>query len=219
MKQVFKSSEVSKYFSVSLMTIDRWIQKGDLPAYETAGGHYRIMRKDLVAFCLENGRPIPDELITKEEKYRVLVVDDNTTIVEAVRRIVQTIDTNVEIATAYNAFDAGVQLGTFKPHLVVLDLKMPGADGDVICEKIKRTEELKKTKIIVLTGYPDEGKKLLEMGADCLFEKGAGFDIYDFRKKVVEMLGMKYQRVIPRYHKVPHEIRKEIMRETEGKIV
>lgn len=218
MKQVFRSSEVSKFFHVSLMAVDRWIRNGYLPAYETAGGHYRVMRKDLVAFCRKKGRPLPDELITKEEKYRVLVVDDNASIVEAVRRVVQEIDTNIEVALAYNAFDAGVQLGTFKPHLVVLDVRMPGANGDVICKKIKQSEEFKNTKIIVFTGYPEDGKKLLELGADCLFEKGGGFDIYDLRKKVVEMLGIKYQRVIPRYHKVPHKIRQEIMKEAGNEV-
>ena len=36
---------------------------------------------------------------------------------------------------------------------------------------IQKDKKLKKSKILVCTGYPKEGKKLLELGANAVIEK------------------------------------------------
>ena len=53
-----------------------------------------------------------------------------------------------------------------KPHLIILDLMLPGKDGLEICRDLKR--EKIKTPIIMLTARDDEIDRVLglEMGAD-----------------------------------------------------
>jgi two-component system phosphate regulon response regulator PhoB/two-component system alkaline phosphatase synthesis response regulator PhoP len=55
-----------------------------------------------------------------------------------------------------------------KPHLVLLDLMLPGTDGLEVCRHIRRTEGLAGIPIIMLTARGDESDKVvgLELGAD-----------------------------------------------------
>ena len=55
-----------------------------------------------------------------------------------------------------------------KPHLILLDLMLPGTDGLEVCRHIRRNEGLAGIPIIMLTARGDEADKIvgLELGAD-----------------------------------------------------
>jgi CheY-like chemotaxis protein len=195
MKEYFKTSEVSKMFDVTNVAVIDWIRKGLLPAYETGGGHYRILGSDLVKFAGKQNRPFPKELVS--EKYRILIADDDLDMVKAIKAVLANLGVDIEIEDAYNGFEAGIKTTQFRPHLVILDVIMPGADGSKVCEIIKKNEQLKDTKILVFTGYPLEGEKLLKLGADKVIEKTGPESSPDiFRREVCKLLDVKYTKVI-----------------------
>jgi DNA-binding response OmpR family regulator len=55
-----------------------------------------------------------------------------------------------------------------KPHLILLDLMLPGTDGLEVCRHIRRSADLAGIPIIMLTARGDESDKVvgLELGAD-----------------------------------------------------
>ncbi len=59
-----------------------------------------------------------------------------------------------------------------KPDIVLMDLKMPGIDGDEVLKLLKSMEP--SPQIIFVTAYDDGGKtkaRLLKMGAYAYFDK------------------------------------------------
>jgi len=62
---------------------------------------------------------------------------------------------------------------SFSPHVVILDVKLPGIDGYEVCRRIKEKEETKNIKIVVVTAYdsPQDRNNALESGADVYFSK------------------------------------------------
>lgn len=68
---------------------------------------------------------------------------------------------------------SGLELVTYhKPDVVLVDLKLPGMDGDEILQAIKK--DYPATKVIVITAYNDGGKtrdRLLALGAFAHFDK------------------------------------------------
>ena len=195
MKQEFKTSDVAKLYNISIMAVNKWIKSGKLPAYETGGGHYRIMRNDLIEFVKRTGKALPKEL--ESDKYRILIADDEQGVIESVKVMLEDLGVELEIETASDGFEAGMKVIRFQPHLVILDAIMPGSDGDRVVKLIKENEELKNIKILVFTAYPGEGQKLVKLGADSAIEKTSKeSEPEPFRKEVCRLLGVKFTKVL-----------------------
>ncbi|MDH5508071.1 MAG: response regulator transcription factor [Anaerolineae bacterium] len=93
----------------------------------------------------------------------ILVVDDETTIREVVRRYLERDGFNVvEAADGYAALDA---VKDYSPDLIILDLMLPGIDGLSIARQIHSQH---RTPIIMLTakGEPSDRVRGLDLGAD-----------------------------------------------------
>lgn len=166
-KSVFTTFEAAKLCHVSPLSIINWVNAGRLPAFRTPGGHRRIRREDLVRFMRDNGIPIPEELRDGSGRHRVLVVDDESSIREVVAEHLGARPRGYEVATAADGFEAGRLVATFRPDVVLLDLRMPGLDGFQVCRSIKADPETASTVVIAMTGYhtPEMEARILECGA------------------------------------------------------
>lgn len=172
-KSVFTTFETAKLCHVSPLSIINWVNAGRLPAFRTPGGHRRIRREDLIRFMQENGIPLADELKEGSGRPKVLVVDDEAPIREVMSEHLSTRSRPYEVLTAADGFEAGRLVATYRPEVVLLDLKMPGLDGFQICRTIKADPESSKTTIIAMTGYhsPETEARILECGAIRCFSK------------------------------------------------
>ncbi len=108
---------------------------------------------------------------------RILVVDDD----EDVRRgLAFALGTGRgwEVRTAADGFEAGYQVARFRPHLVLLDLAMPGMDGFTVCRRLRELSEGRDLRIVILTGYGSRGngERSLIYGADLFLRKPVDLD-------------------------------------------
>lgn len=168
-KSVLTTFEAAKLCNVSYNTIKNWIKRDLLSAYRTAGGHLRIRREELERFCREHSIPISD--YGRALAKRVLVVDDEESIREALVEALAQFPEKLEVHTASDGFEAGAMLESLKPDLIILDIVMPGLDGFKVCQRVRKSPSTKHAGILVLTGFPSDQniQRITEMGADnCL---------------------------------------------------
>src|ERR1700742_5078029 len=94
---------------------------------------------------------------------RVLVVEDERTIAEAVAARLRAETFTVEIA--YDGPAAIKAAAAFRPDLVVLDVMLPGFDGLEVCRRIQAERPV---AVLMLTARDDETDMLvgLAVGAD-----------------------------------------------------
>ena len=172
-KPVFTTFETAKLCHVSPLSIINWVNAGRLPAFRTPGGHRRIRREDLIRFMRDTGIPLPDELREGSGRPKVLVVDDEVSIREVLAEHLTTRSTPYEASTASDGFEAGRLMATFRPDVVLLDLRMPGLDGFQVCRTIKADPETSSTIVVAMTGYfsPETESRILECGAVRCFAK------------------------------------------------
>lgn len=92
---------------------------------------------------------------------RIMVVDDEidtVTLLDAILEI-----NGFESITFTSAKEALEELNHGKlPDLLLLDMRMPEISGPDFCEKVRKTEKLKKLKIVFFTASSDLDKSLLE---------------------------------------------------------
>jgi len=110
-------------------------------------------------------------------KKTILLVDDHETILELYQFYLQTSlnEKDYEIATARNGLEVLKRLEEKKPHLVVLDIMMPGMDGIAVCEAIKKNPKWTDVKVVVLSALDtiDVQEKLRLLGVTHYFAKPA----------------------------------------------
>ena len=73
--------------------------------------------------------------MTIERKKRILVVDDDLSIISFLREI---LETEYVLRTATSGEEALDSLSSFQPDIVLLDVMMPGINGYETCRKIKK---------------------------------------------------------------------------------
>lgn len=130
------SYQVGALLQVNPSSVNKWVKDGRIPAFRTPGGHRRIRAADLVAFLTEHKMPIPQSL-TGAARRRVLIVESDARHLESLERAAKTLSEQIEVLCVNNGVDAMVQVGAFRPHLVVLDAQMPHFDSFEVCRRLK----------------------------------------------------------------------------------
>jgi len=82
---------------------------------------------------------------------RVLVVDDEHIVIEAVSHIIKQYFPEVELQIAYNGREALIRFDQFRPQVVMTDIKMPGITGIDLIERIRKIDS--HVKIIIVTAH------------------------------------------------------------------
>lgn len=103
----------------------------------------------------------------------ILVVDDEEVIRRMIARALKRVAPDAQMAEASSGFQAGYKLIELHPHLIVLDLNLPGVDGFQVCQFIKSDPQFDGTKVLAVTGLGiDEARtKILAAGADDFLAK------------------------------------------------
>ncbi len=80
---------------------------------------------------------------------KILIVDDDPDLVEAVTMILRS--KRFEVAAAYNGKEGIEKVKTERPDLVVLDVMMPEKDGYTVCKELKSDPQWSHIPILLLT--------------------------------------------------------------------
>jgi DNA-binding response OmpR family regulator len=94
---------------------------------------------------------------------RVLVVDDDETVRDVVRRYLELAGFTVDMAG--DGAEGLAKFAAHEPDLVVLDVMMPGINGLEVC---KRLRQVSQVPIVMLTALGEEENRIagLQLGAD-----------------------------------------------------
>lgn len=165
MKRYLSTTAVARLLGVAVGSVANWIDRGQLRAGRTPGGHRRVPIPELIAFLRRQKLPIPAELRAAAPK--VLFVDDEAEVVDLLAREVKEAHPECEPLKAHDGFAAGEIVGAERPEIVVLDIYMEGLDGLEVCRRIKAREETRHTVVIAITGHhsPEVQEQALEAGA------------------------------------------------------
>tara|TARA_Y100001956_G_C4107900_1_gene180894 strand:- start:466 stop:1212 length:747 start_codon:yes stop_codon:yes gene_type:complete len=107
------------------------------------------------------------DFIFAKENYliKVLIVDDHALVRMGIRHLLSDLSTMEVIAEAENGEQALGLIKLHKPHVVLLDMKMPGIDGWEVTRRLKKSHP--SIKIIVLTALSADPlpARILQLGA------------------------------------------------------
>ena len=104
--------------------------------------------------------------MTAGPRQRILLVDDEPDILEFLSYTL--LKEGFEVDTALDGSSALIKAGSFNPHLIILDLMMPGIDGIEVCRRIRSGGMSESVIICFLTARSDDISQVagLESGGD-----------------------------------------------------
>jgi signal transduction histidine kinase len=104
---------------------------------------------------------------------RVLVVDDNVDAAESTAAFLRL--EGHEVKAVHDGLQALASLKVFDPHVVVLDIGLPGLDGYAVARQLRERGDTNHVLLIALTGYgqKEDRARAAESGFDYHFVKPA----------------------------------------------
>ena len=114
---------------------------------------------------------------------RVLVVDDEAVILEAISMHLAEKIPNPIIKTADNGVKALLMVGFFKPRIIILDIKMPKLNGLEVASFLKEDDNTMNISIIAISGIDNKNfeEKAYGAGVDAFLHKPFNYDFYFYQ--------------------------------------
>jgi excisionase family DNA binding protein len=150
------TSYAAKLLGLSVATVQSLVEKGEIEAWKTLGGHRRIALKSINAYLAKNSPQLSRVDTDPKSRLRVLMVEDDEDTRELYRCQFEDWDLPVDCTWMPSALEAMMDIASMRPDLLITDLSMPGVDGIEMLKALKRNLQLADMQIVVISGLPPE---------------------------------------------------------------
>jgi len=116
---------------------------------------------------------IAGEIEAASRRRRIAAVDDDLLQLALLRKVLSRLGFDpVCVSTPIGAVHVIAQLD---PHLILLDINMPGLDGREVCKQLRKEERTKNVPVVFISGLGSDEIQaaVAECGGDGYVEKGA----------------------------------------------
>jgi DNA-binding response OmpR family regulator len=96
-------------------------------------------------------------------KKKVLVVDDEEDVAKALK--IRLKANGYDVVFALDSIQAFMMADEERPDLIILDIMIPGENGLIVAERLKRSTATHHIPIIFLTGIPGGEERAYQLGA------------------------------------------------------
>ena len=114
-----------------------------------------------------------------ERRSKILVVDDDPDIIEAVTTVLESME-EYDVRTARDGLECLQAVKEDPPDLLILDLLMPRMDGFSVVRELREKPDYRKLPIMILTSVREDASyRRYEL------ETGLAMDVQDYIEKPV----------------------------------
>ncbi len=100
---------------------------------------------------------------------KILIVDDDESILDAVCMVLE--DEGYEVEITMKGDETVETVHRVKPDVILLDVLMSGKDGREICKKLKSDPLTKAIPVIMISAHPSAKEGAMSCGADMFLAK------------------------------------------------
>lgn len=126
-------------------------------------------------------------------KHKILIIDDDTDILEALEIFFNEVGFNVFICE--NGEKVTEEAIRVSPDIMLLDLLLSGTDGGKITKALKSNEVTKHIPVIIISAHPKAKERALSCGADDFLAKP--FDLEELLSRVQTLLNKQQTSKVP----------------------
>ena len=146
----------AKLLGLSVATVQSLVERGEIPAWKTLGGHRRLSLRALNNYLKKHSPQLAQADPDPRQRLNVLVVEDEELTRELYVAHFDEWDLAMDCTFMPSAMEALMDIASMRPDLLITDLNMPGVDGIEMLRSIKRNQQLAAMQILVISGLSQE---------------------------------------------------------------
>ena len=146
------TSYAAKLLGLSVATVQSLVEKGEIDAWKTLGGHRRLALRSINAYLTKAGLQPSRAAMDPGSRLRVLVVEDDVDLLDLYKCNFESWDLPVDCTLMTSALEALMDIASMQPDLLITDLSMPGLDGLEMLKVLNRNQNLTDLHIVVISG-------------------------------------------------------------------
>ena len=153
------TSYAAKLLGLSVATVQSLVEKGEIEAWKTMGGHRRIALQAINTYLAKTSPKRVKADVAPSSRLRVLVVEDDESTRDLYLCQFEAWALPVDCTFMSSALEALMDIASMQPDLLITDLAMSSMDGLEMLKAIKRNARLAEMQILVVSGLPPEAIK------------------------------------------------------------
>ena len=149
------TSYAAKMLGISVGTVQGLVEKNDLRAWKTQGGHRRISLQSIQDYQRRHNLA-PSSMIQGQDRLRVLVVEDDENTRLMLQANFDQWGLALDVIMYASAMEAMLDMPSLQPQVLLTDLKMPNMDGFEFLKTLSSHNLFSKLAVVVMTGMSPE---------------------------------------------------------------
>ena len=149
------TSYAAKLLGMSVGTVQGLVEKNELKAWKTQGGHRRISLQSIHDYQRQHHIAAGAVLHT-QDRLRLMVVEDD----EPTRLMLQSNFDQWEVPLDVVMYDSAVEalldMTSMHPDVLMTDLRMPHVDGFQFLRKLSQHTVFQRLVVVVMTGLSEQ---------------------------------------------------------------
>lgn len=167
MSDDYSTLEVARLLGMAVRSVQMMVDRGELDAWKTPGGHRRISRESVErwrASRQQRGgetRPAPLDAPASAPAggpATVLLIEDSVHYQNLIGLLVRQQFPGVSLQVADDGIAGLAMAGRLQPHVMIVDILLPGIDGATLITSLRSHPQFKGIRLIVVTSLDDEGR-------------------------------------------------------------
>ncbi len=154
----YTTIEVASLLGLAVRSVQLMVDRGELDAWKTPGGHRRISRASVERWLAERrgGRGAESSPQRSARRApRVLLIEDSVHFQNLVRLLVGQKFPQVELHVADEGFAGLAMAGQLQPDVLIVDILLPGIDGATLITSLRSHPQFRQSRLIVITSLEE----------------------------------------------------------------
>ena len=150
--------DVARRLGLAVRSVQLMVDRGELKAWKTPGGHRRIARTSVDQWLAAQGaagaarEPAPERIRrARRAAPRVLLIEDSHHYQNLVSLLVRRQFPDVELHVADDGIAGLAMAGQLQPQVLLVDILLPGIDGAALVTGLRSHAAFGGMKLIVIT--------------------------------------------------------------------
>ena len=144
------TSYAAKLLGLSVGTIQNLVEKNELQAWKTQGGHRRISMQSIREYQRRHNI-MTSNTDTVSRHLKVLLVEDDPVTREMLRTICNNCEVPIDCTAMSSGLEALIDISSIMPDVLIADLNMPGVDGFQLLKTLRHNPMFSRMTTLVIS--------------------------------------------------------------------